>query len=109
MLTAESVLSTYRTLASARHALAPLGLTPTQFCAMWAMSDEDGDETALVSEVADALGLDMASTSRALSVLRSKGLVEPAPPTGDARQKPSRLTDAGWLALAQAAVALESA
>jgi len=80
-------------------ALAPLGLTVTQYAALMTLARADG--ALAIGELASRLQMDRSTTSRLLAPLQREGLVaQPAPPAGsgartDHRARLLRLTPRG--------------
>jgi DNA-binding MarR family transcriptional regulator len=75
--------------------LRPLGLTPTQFDAIAAVSFLGRSAEPTQQQVADFSGLDRMMLSKVLATLEERGLVARTPDAADARQKRLAVTPAG--------------
>ena len=75
--------------------LRPLGLTPTQFDAIAAVSFLGRTGRPTQQQIADFSGLDRMMLSKVLAGLEQRGLVERAPDAVDARAKRLAITPAG--------------
>jgi DNA-binding MarR family transcriptional regulator len=85
--------------------LRPLGLTPTQFDAIAAVSFLGRTDQPTQQQIADFSGLDRMMLSKVLAGLEERGLVVRTPDVVDARQKRLAVTPAGRL-LVDAATAI---
>ena len=75
--------------------LRPLGLTPTQFDALAAVSFLGRSGEPSQQEIADFAGLDRMMLSKVLAALEKRGLVERTPDVTDARVKRLAVTGRG--------------
>lgn len=75
--------------------LRPLGLTPTQFDAIAAVSFLGRSDRPTQQQIADSSGLDRMMLSKLLAGLEERGLVARTPDAGDARLKRLAVTPAG--------------
>jgi DNA-binding MarR family transcriptional regulator len=75
--------------------LRPLGLTPTQFDAIAAVSFLGRTEEPTQQQIADFSGLDRMMLSKVLGTLEERGLVERRPDLADGRVKRLAVTASG--------------
>ena len=75
--------------------LRPLGLTPTQFDALAAVSYLGKTAPPTQQQLSDFSGLDRMMLSKVLATLEGRGLIERTPDAADARVKRLALTEPG--------------